>query len=362
MARPYKPKEGKLVERDARGIPCFDGNKRKKRIITGDVWAFLHHLSTERSSAADALRAHSFIDQAFDFYSAASNPRQSSRPLLYYYAFLNLAKVFLTQKAVAFPPAVKHGISDPRANKKERLHFKTQVVKVPSHATNHGELFPELVRHSGGACSLPTDFKVLELLGQIPAIHRTFCVETGSAASFCPVKSELYRTSSEVWAVLTLRKYDRDVKSCLPKIKAMPRFASIFTQVASPSSDALVYESSKKRFNSGRGLDSAIGRLATDVRKCGFWSTLTDKGYVHYLAPFEEYLPQICAPYAVVFYLGSVTRYKPYDYAKIIKGYSWLLSEFLDTQPMQMLYLMASMLAETEVVVPHAKGMRQSSL
>jgi hypothetical protein len=358
MPRLTQPKEGQLLEVPARGFPCFYGKKRKKRVITGDVWAFLHHIGDANLVAADAGRAHSFIDQASDFYSAASNPRQASRPLLYYYAFLNLAKVFLTHKSVAFPPAVKHGISDPKANKKERLHFKTQVVRVPNHASDHGELLPELIKHSGGGCNLPTDFKVLELLGQIPAIHRTYCEATGSVASFCPVKSlELRRTSDEVWAVLTLRKHDRDVKSCLPGIKATQRFSSVFTQVTASSNDVAVFESGKKRFR-GRGLDGAIGRLASDVKKCGFLATLTDKGYVHYLAAFEDCLPQICVPYAVVFYLGSITRYKPYDYSKIVKGFSWLLSEFLDTQPMQMLYLTASMLAETEVVVPHAKGMR----
>ncbi len=54
-----------------------------------------------------------------------------------------------------------------------------------------------------------------------------------------------------------------------------------------------------------------------------------------------------------MFYLGSITRYKPYDFDKIItQRYSWLIGEFLSTQPMQFLYALASHLDGVEVVRP----------
>ena len=56
-----------------------------------------------------------------------------------------------------------------------------------------------------------------------------------------------------------------------------------------------------------------------------------------------------------MFFLGSVTRYRPYDYDTILGGrYAWLVEEFIATQPTQFLYLLASTLAGVEVVRPLA--------
>ena len=54
-----------------------------------------------------------------------------------------------------------------------------------------------------------------------------------------------------------------------------------------------------------------------------------------------------------MFYLGSITRYRPYDFDRYLAGRSGhLLSEFLATQPNQFIYLLASELAGNQVVVP----------
>ena len=63
----------------------------------------------------------------------------------------------------------------------------------------------------------------------------------------------------------------------------------------------------------------------------------------------------MAAIHAAMFYLGSVTRYKPEDFDKILSGgYSWIVEEFIATAPVQFLYILASQLAETVVVRPYA--------
>ena len=47
--------------------------------------------------------------------------------------------------------------------------------------------------------------------------------------------------------------------------------------------------------------------------------------------------------YAIMFFLGSVTRYNPYFFDTLMdEKEQWLISEFLNTQPKQFLYYMAS--------------------
>lgn len=47
--------------------------------------------------------------------------------------------------------------------------------------------------------------------------------------------------------------------------------------------------------------------------------------------------------YAVMFFLGSVTRYNPYFFDSLMnEKEQWLISEFLNTQPGQFLYYLIS--------------------
>lgn len=55
-----------------------------------------------------------------------------------------------------------------------------------------------------------------------------------------------------------------------------------------------------------------------------------------------------------MYYFGSVTRYKPHDFDKIVSKFDWLVNDFLDTDPEQVLYLLASRISGTEVVYPYA--------
>jgi hypothetical protein len=352
------PKDGDRLKVPARGFPCFYGNRRLRRIITGDIWSFLHHISQKTLNKPDSVKASSYIDQAFDFYTAAGTPRQSSRPLLYYYAFLNLAKVLLLHKGINLPPVLKHGIFDPKANARQRLRLAGQIVGSSPLSSQHSEVFPEIVNclSAGTAAAPMKKMKIIDLLSQIPAIHRTFCAVTSSEPSFCPIKLEIVRDKSCIWARMFLNKNDRDTKTVIKSIGKNTKFSQLFHRITSTEKHVIAYESTTKPFST-RNIDMVIGKLAQEVYKIGIWTIFTEAGYSLYMhkCSNKPYLPQLASAYAVMFYLGSITRYKPYDFDKIFKGYSWLINEFLDTQPVQVLHIIASYLAETEVVSPHAK-------
>ena len=71
-------------------------------------------------------------------------------------------------------------------------------------------------------------------------------------------------------------------------------------------------------------------------------------------------MPQLASVYALMFYLGSITRYRPQDFATVTEPYAWLVSEFVETQPAQWLYLiLASHIAQTEVLSAFATTVAQ---
>jgi hypothetical protein len=65
----------------------------------------------------------------------------------------------------------------------------------------------------------------------------------------------------------------------------------------------------------------------------------------------KQVLPQLLSIYAIMFYLGSITRYRPLWYDQIAASeFGTFVESFIDSQPTQFLYLMASYFAEREVV------------
>lgn len=353
--RPPKPREGELVANEPGGFPLFY-ETRKPRVVTADPWAFLSHLAVTKLDKRNEDIANAYISQGSDFFEAAQNPRFHSRPLLYYYAFLNVVKAALLIRRVPLPPLAKHGITDPRANSRARLRFGGQRVTIQNVAADHSEIFPELLRMLGYRGALPVSFRVIDLLRVVPSIHRTFTQVVGSPPIFVPVVFEVRYRRGLVWACMRVTRTDKDVRDALPRTRRRREFTLAFFQVESDDEQELWFETTPLEAKT-RGIDKAITELATRIKRCGVATVLTAQGYRFYLVGTAPRLvvPHLAAMYGVIFYLGSITRYKPDVFDKIISGrQSWIVEEFLAALPTQFLYGLVSELAGVDVVRPYA--------
>lgn len=351
-----KPTEGELIRNSPPGFPAFF-ERRKPRIITANPWAFLRQLAAEKLPYTEEKTAIAYIDQALDFYNAAANPHLGSKPLLYYYSFLNLAKAALLIRKVKIPPRVSHGIEDPKINVKERLRLEGQKVRIKKLAYDHSQVFPEFVRMLGVQTSRVLEISVLNLFAQIPCIHRTFCTIMRKKPNFVPIERiDLLKAKSRLWARIIFKRDDKDVQATLPKLRRQPGFKNFARQVDSNHEKEIWFETTSVP-GQGPGIDGAIKRISDGFRSFGASSILTAFGYHFYFCtlPRAQRLPQLAAALAIVFYLGSITRYKPDVFDKIIAGnYAWIVEEFLSMNPMQFLYTLASELARVDVVRPYA--------
>jgi hypothetical protein len=185
--RPRNPRDGKRVANHPDGFPCFF-DKRRSRIITANPWAFIEHTISRQITVANQPVALAYVAQGRDFYEAAENPRLGSKPLLYYYAFLNLAKSALVARGVSLPATAKHGISDPRANVRTRLRLEGQKVTIVRCAHDHCQIFPEFITLLGGDGGRNRTVAVIDLLRQVPVIHRTFTQVSDCTATLLPLK------------------------------------------------------------------------------------------------------------------------------------------------------------------------------
>lgn len=351
-----RPREGKPPKKLASGFPLFYGTKRLPRVITGDLWSYIKHACIERLHPAQERKALSYVEQAHDFFLAASNPRQASRPLLYYYAFLNLAKVLLLHRGVPLPVKLGHGINDPKINNKKRLRFDRQLVHFEGAATTREKVFPELfvALSDTPPATVAGDHKVRDLFGYVPAIHRTYASTTDQSERFCPIETLEVRTDGHnAWVHLTMLK--RKLPRGVDQFFASPTFTTALEKVRSEDETRWAFQTTAAPYV-GAALDTAIGRLAAALRELGTYVIFTDAGcrYYFHLDHKPAAPPQACVAYAIMFYLGSITRYKPYDYEKLFEKHTWLISEFIDTQPTQFLHMIASHIANADVVAPHA--------
>lgn len=352
-------RKGEIVPYTPSGFPLYV-TRRKPRVVTSDVWSYFKHLASNRKNKKIKIESiHAFIDQAYEFYSAADNPRMSSRPLLYYYSFMNLAKAAILTSGIRLPSKVKHGLHEPKTNIKQRYKFAGKEIRSEGRASNKEQLFPEFVNYLGGYGQAKT-YKIISMLEHIPGVHRTFCQVRRKAHSFLPVKKiVLLKQKRRLWVRFVLDKEDVDVIDLVKKVEKRREFKRVFSQVLPPKEIRKIerwYETEDIPAV-GRGADTAIVKLAKTVRSVGIRTILTGRGQRLYFSSHDpkKCPPQLASIYAVMFYLGSITRYKPYDFDRIIsKKYSWLIGEFLNTQPLQFLYLLASYMGDVDVVHPFA--------
>jgi len=338
---------------DTSAFPSFF-RKRRSRILAADIWSFYRCLIKKCVAKKKENEALSFLEQAFDFYSAAEKQSIGSKPLLFYYSFLNLVKIALIIRKIDFPPVAKHGLYDPKENVRERLRLEGQIIKIKGLAQDHSEIFPEFVKILGGKIKANNETKIVELLGLIPSIHRAYVEHLNEKPAFLPITNVcVLKKRKNLWARLDCSKSDKDVRQTISSIRRLQSFKGIFHKAKSSTTSLYSFETDPMVF-SNRNLDSSIEKLQSKIKQIGVWSILTTEGYRHYIlyAP-NNMLPQLACSYAVMFYLGSITRYKPYDFDKILSGkYGWIIQELLAAEPIQFIYLLASHLACADVIRP----------
>jgi hypothetical protein len=344
------------VARQPGAFPLFcDG--RRTSVVTADPWSFLHHIAARELSGANQKRSFAYLDQARDFYEAASNPRLGSKPLLYYYAFLNLAKFALVVRGVPLPQKIKHGISDPKANSKQQIKFSGQRVTWTGKAQDRSELFPEFLAMLSGKVVADGSASIKSLLKQIPTIQRTYCHITEEQNVFLPVHDvALLHANGQLWARVAVRRSDAKLEKLLERLEKRQSFSRLLTKVRSTNESEIWFET-KSVPAVKKGMDNGIRALSKYLMPLGVSTILTGNGYRLYLSDIAPSmrLPQLAVVYGVMFYLGSITRYRPHEFERLIRGgESWLIGEYFSTQPNQFIHILCSFLAGRVVHKPYA--------
>ncbi|MDN4626582.1 YaaC family protein [Erwinia sp. PsM31] len=378
------------------GFPLFsmDYNKLKigsgEKIIISDIWAFWdyilkRYIEKTTKTTTDKLRKEkvlfSFLEQARNFYESAENSPVKSQPLLYYYAFLNLSKIAINisrSDNVLFKGYI-HGISEDYQSE-----FSKSSVTIKTSNNGDIQVAHEMLRlfdlskappYNNG----PKKLNIRDILSHCIGIHRSY--------------SEIYKKPEFFIKIIDhtlFRKgkilYFRGDLGCLNETDAENLVKSGYNIIK--FKDGICHSSSLQNgSNIHWSLDtgatypglkdghyyyicsitmryskdptqSEYYNLSKEIRKDGVWYYIGSDGYTIYISkcmdPSFRY-SQESIIYMMMFYLGSITRYRPHLFDSLFSNKEqWLVSEFLKTQPKQYLYLLTAQILGQQVTKAYA--------
>ncbi|MEQ9453379.1 MAG: YaaC family protein [Phycisphaeraceae bacterium] len=339
------------------------GRSEGGRVITLDPWRCMAvHIQQSKIKKPTKDKALAFLNQAEEFYRAGSDPRVASKPLLYYYSFLNLVKTSLTLKSNLDLDHCIHGLTEPRSNVKKRLLITSQQVRVSDQRQgSNTQIYREFVQACGFSVpSKPKPMKIVDLLQQVVNIDRVTARNMGRAHSYVPIDTIEFLhdpRSRTAWVSLSVEKgkyagpsdFARRVRDNSLSINEVEQ-RDLFDRDA----DSFRYYESTNLYEYQDSPIEVLGKAAASIWK-DIWSEVIPGGYRFWLSSIShaKRLAQLASAYQVMFYLGSMTRYRPHDFQKLADGkHGWMIHEFLSTQPIQFVYFCGSDIINAEMAPP----------
>ncbi|MEX1208766.1 MAG: YaaC family protein [Acidimicrobiia bacterium] len=356
------------VKREALGFSYWPMRRSTRRwglhtmAYATDPWGVIDTAVVAHFDGTDRETPRSFVRQAREYVRAADGAEAyEAKPVLYYYGFLNLAKALSLMRdgSTLLRSRVHHGLKVISAAGAKIQSAELQASRSSSaSASAFAELFAAL---TGGALGSDPVVRLEEVMSQIVVGHRLWR-EVGSRKERFIGVSEVRvhhdPSAHEIWATIllpkdTLDRRGRSVAEVLRESGLGADWRAVENTEDNAGRDCRRLELTTPVSYTGRHSD-VVMELVDRVRP-NLWRTITTtppyRRYYLYLAPTgETRWPQLASAYALMFYLGHLTRYTPTDFISSLDDtYGSFIREFLASQPGQFLFEMACEFRRQEV-------------
>lgn len=316
---------------------------KNEKLVISDIWSFWDYVI--KKTSGDRKQENflkSLLEQARHFYLTAEISPIKSQPLLFYYSFLNFSKIIINIDGAHGPRKMyMHGLNENHNNK--FLHStitkqkqKNEIVQVAHEIVS---LFDKNIPK--------TDLKlnVRELLNHCVGVHRAYSEIYNQKEVFFRLENQtLNKKGKELIFVSEVKCENSDVESLTARgyMISQDEGRFLYTEkILIPS-----YSITRNDYAS----------LSALIQQRGIWYFIGSDGYTMYISNSTTgRFSQESIIYMVMFYLGSITRYHPYMFDEIFSDKEqWLMSEFLNTQPKQFLYLATARVLGQSVLKAYA--------
>lgn len=346
------------------------------RVFASDPWTVIRRSIEQDCLPATTDAAFALIEQAEDFYRATESGVKAAKPLLLYYCFMNLAKAFtLTRRQRENVDNAHHGLKErlgAAPNNQELVHAYLDALRTPlagpaPPANQTLKNFDELlVAITGVGIQTPTQrFDLPILLPQVVPGHRLWAEAHpgGESERFVAIEQIDFmhdEANHRIW--LNLYIFADDLirvglgrRETLIRSRLQPSFQAVTCLRVVNDRQMVCFEQRVPITYAHRPSDE-VPNVVSVVRHL-LWRTVRIappyRSYYLYLPPVAEHpqvLPQLLSLYGITYYLGSIVRYRPHHFDRILDGnFGPFIEAFLNDQPSQFIYLMASEFAKKEV-------------
>lgn len=333
-------------------------------VFAVDPWAVIEGAVNDQVPTGDVDESLAFIAQARAFFDAARD-RSPASPLLTYYAFLNLGKALIRCRGYKGSlDRAKHGLSDGQTVPAADLTAGTVTVWDTPGQVN---VFPELIERLGFPRPEPATIPVPELAPQIVVGHLLWREASNRSERFVVLEHIEFVddfATTRLWLRLWLRRgdlgrYGLTHAAVIREAALLGMFTEVDAGTLTEDPDLLCLEQTAPIAYTGRPTDVVpdvvepcrpwLWRIITAGPEAGY-----RRYYLHLTPPTETHRqPQIASIWMLIFFFGSVVRYRPQAFATMTRGrYGAWINDFMAAQPEQLLFMLASEIRWREVARP----------
>ncbi|WP_417774469.1 YaaC family protein [Stappia sp.] len=334
-----------------------------------DPWAVIKRSIVKNCSRARVKEALATLQQAQDFFSAGTERGfESARPLALYYSYMNLVKALcLTRGAPTTFDQAQHGLSEQISPNGKEL-TDAFLNAFPSPNGNKLQNFDELkFVLTGSHLAANARYDLPHLMPQILSGHRLWSLAANKRERFISTQDVQFtydKDTNDLW--LRVYFFFEDLTRLgvtHQKLLKEGGLAGVFREVQTKEEvdgRRLICFEQIAVTNCANGYPADyILSVAASVKHV-LWATVSTvppyRRYYVYLSPPKEVgsrMTQLLSMYAVMYYLGSITRYRPHHFEALVKGpYGPRIQDFVTGQPLQFLYLITSEFAHQDVTKP----------
>jgi len=352
--------------------PMRKGSRRyglQSNLFAVDPWTIIRDRIRTQCPVSARPEATACVEQASDFFkSSQASEITAARPLQIYYCFMNLAKALVLSKGgVPNFDQASHGLSEKLApGGKELKDAYLEAFPSPGRF-GKPQVFSELYKLIVGQnVAGGTQYNLSALMPQILPGHRLWSRAANKQERFIAINEIRFMQdpSNQLWLNVLVIEDDLSRLAITHKqfLEESQLFPSFHEVKCSESVDGhrrlLCFEQSVKSRFGARPSDQV--QSLVDPFKRRIWVTINGaqpyRRYYAYLAPSTEQnalLPQLLSIYAIAYYLGSITRYRPQLFDTLLAdSFGPRIEEFVSVQPLQFVYMVASEFAEQEITRP----------
>ena len=334
----------------------FDVPPGTSYVLTADPFSFLHtwlaqKIPKSRSQNRQCLtRARYYSQLAADFYHAAKETEFPIKATLTYYGMLNLVKCFLSVRGVELESTWEHhGLTLPLNTK------QTIKVNKPSDGIS---IFLEFAKFLGRPVSSQHNMSIQDVMCHIPELHDmmyTLGLLPCSHRKFLPVQID-FLVNDTMDKLFTEIKYEKKNNARVNTEKFDKGDRKKYFKILEEENGWVIYRSKNRKPVTQKNFPTIYRNIQVEYSKFNLTSLLTRSGYKYYCDLQPDRYHHLSFSIALLFYLGSIARYKPTEVEELTTGeFSPLVSETLAVIPRQFLYQLVSSTTGNVCVVPQAK-------